>query len=198
MERTREEIEKEILKFFDEHSTKRADPSDPNGGIKPGTPCALGTSKDNIPRVTPIDFYNDGLTLWMTGDPGEKIATIRANPNVSIGIYTKIDHSKENRSIMLKGKASLVTYREQKDLYVEVITKIGILGMLKKAIRSGVIGKRSDLGITPGEDFEAQMDKMMDIITMIRVEPEIIALRISPLGGAAEGAGERLVWEKEG
>ena len=94
MERTREEIEKEILKFLDEHSTKRADPSDPNGGIKPGTPCALGTSKDNIPRVTPIDFYNDGLTLWMTGDPGEKIATIRSNPNVSIGIFSPIDRSK--------------------------------------------------------------------------------------------------------
>jgi hypothetical protein len=198
MERTKEEIEKEILNFFDEHSTKKADPSDPNGGTKPGTPCALGTSKDNIPRVTPVDFYNDGLTLWMTGDPGEKIATIRSNPNVSVGIYTKIDRSKENRSIMLKGKASLVTYREQKDLYMEVITKIGILDMLKKAIRSGVLEKRSDLGVTPGEDFETQLDKLMNIITMIKVEPEIIALRISQPGGAAEGAGERLVWEKEG
>jgi len=197
MERTREEIEREIIKFLDEHSTKRADPSDPNGGIKPGTPCALGTSKDNIPRVTPIDFYNDGLTLWMTGDPGEKLATIRSNPNVSVGIYTKSDRSKENRSIMLKGKASLVTYREQKDLYMEVVGKIGILGTIKKAIQSGAIEKRSDLGITPGEDYESQLDKMMNIITMIKVEPEIIALRITQPGGAAEGAGERCVWEKE-
>jgi hypothetical protein len=39
---------------------------------------------------------------------------------------------------------------------------------------------------------------MMNIITMIKVEPEIIALRITQPGGAAEGAGERLVWEKEG
>jgi len=198
MERTREEIEREIIKFLDDHSSKRADPSDPNGGIKPGTPCALGTSKDNIPRVTPIDFYNDGLTIWMTGDPGEKIATIRANPNVSVGIYTKPDSSKEDRSIMFKGKASLVTYRDQKDLYMEVITKIGILGALKKAVRSGVLEKRSDLGISHGEDFETQLDKLMNIITMIKVEPEIIALRITQPGGAAEGTGERLVWEKEG
>ncbi len=198
MERTKEEIEREIVKFLDEHSTKRADPSDPDGGIKPGTPCALGTSRDNIPRVTPIDFYSDGLTLWMTGDPGEKLATIRSNPNVSIGIYTKPDRSKENCSIMLKGKASLVTYREQKALYMKVVSKIGILGTIKKAIQSGAVEKRSDLGITPGEDYESQLDKMMNIITMIKVEPEIIALRITQPGGAAEGAGERLVWEKEG
>ena len=99
---------------------------------------------------------------------------------------------------MLKGKASLVTYHEQKDLYMEVVSKIGILGTIKKAIQSGAIEKRSDLGITPGEDYESQMDKMMNIITMIKVEPEIIALRITQPGGAAEGAGDKFVWEKEG
>jgi hypothetical protein len=194
MVRTKEEIEKEILSFLDESSSKKADPSDPYWGTKPGIACALGTSKDNIPRVTPIDFYNDGLTLWMTGDPGEKLATIRSNPNVSVGIFSPIDRSKENRSIMLKGKASLVTKREQEAIYMEVITELGILDMFKKAIRSGVIEKRSDLGIPPGEDFETQLDKLMNIITMIKVEPEIIALLIIQ----PDGTGERLVWGKEG
>ena len=185
MERTREEIEKEIIKFLDESSSKES---------KPGSACALGTSKDNIPRVTPIDFYNDGLTLWMTGDPGEKLATIRSNPNVSVGIFSPVDRSKENRSIMLKGKASLVIKRKQEAIYMEVITKLGILDMFKKAIRSDVIEKRPDLGIPPGEDFETQLDKLMNIITMIKVEPEIIALLIIQ----PDGTGERLVWGKEG
>ena len=198
MERTKEEIEKEIIKYLDENSSKKADPSDSHEGIKPGTPCALGTSKDNIPRVTPIDFYNDGLTLWMTGDPGEKLTTIRSNPTVSVGIYTRPDRSKENRSIMLKGKASLITYLEQKDLYMEVITKLGILDMFKQAVKSGISKKRPDLGMNPDEDFETQLNKLMNIITMIKVEPELIALLILQPGGAAEGAGERLVWEKEG
>jgi nitroimidazol reductase NimA-like FMN-containing flavoprotein (pyridoxamine 5'-phosphate oxidase superfamily) len=197
MVRTKEEIEKEIIKFLDESSSKKADPSDPHGGIKPGIACALGTSKNNIPRVTPIDFYNDGLTLWMTGDPGEKLATIRANPTVSVGIYNQIDRSEENRSIMLKGKASLVTKREQEELYMEVITKLGILDMFKKAVQSGISEKRPDLDIPSGEDFETQLDKLMNIITMIKVEPELIALLIIQPGGAAEGPGERLVWEKE-
>ena len=194
MVRTKEGIEKEILRFLYEGSSKKADPSDPYWGTKPGIACALGTSKDNIPRVTPIDFYNDGLTLWMTGDPGEKLATIRSNPNVSVGIFSPIDRSKENRSIMLKGKASLVIKRKQEAIYMEVITKLGILDMFKKAIRSGVIEKRPDLGIPPGEDFETQLDKLMNIITMIKVEPEIIALLIIQ----PDGTGERLVWGKEG
>jgi len=194
MERTKEEIEKEIISFLDESSSKKADPSDPYWGTKPGKACALGTSKDNIPRVTPIDFYNEGLTLWMTGDPGEKIATIRANPTVSMGIYNPIDRSKENRSIMLKGKASLVTKHEQEAIYMEIITKLGILDMFKKAIRSGVIEKRADLGIALGDDFETQLDKLMNVITMIKVEPEIISLLIIQ----PDGTGERLVWEKEG
>ncbi len=194
MVRTKEEIEKEILIFLNKSSSKKADPSDPYWGTKPDIACALGTSKDNIPRVTPIDFYNDGLTLWMTGDPGEKLATIRSNPNVSVGIFSPVDRSKENRSIMLKGKASLVIKRKQEAIYMEVITKLGILDMFKKAIRSDVIEKRPDLGIPPGEDFETQLDKLMNIITMIKVEPEIIALLIIQ----PDGTGERLVWGKEG
>ena len=185
MVRTKEEIEKEILRFLDENSTKKA---------RPGTPCTLATSRDNIPRATPMSFYNDGLTLWMSGDPGGKMENIRTNPNVSVAIYSPHDRSKENRSIMLKGKASLVTKREQEAIYMEVITKLGILDMFKKAIRSGVIGKRPDLGIPPGEDFETQLDRLMNIITMIKVEPEIIALLIIQ----PDGTGERLVWEKEG
>jgi len=189
MAKSKEEIEKEIIKFLDESSSKKS---------KPGSACALGTSKDNIPRVTPIDFRNDGLTLWMTGDPGGKLENIRSNPNVSVGIFGPIEPSKENRSIMLKGKASLITYREQKDLYMEIITKSGLLDTFNEAIRSGISEKRPDLGFTPGEDFETQLDRLKNIITMIKVEPEIITLLLLRPGGEAEGAGERLIWEKEG
>jgi len=185
MERTKEEIEKEIIKFLDENSSKAS---------KPGSACALGTSKDDIPRVTPIDFYNDGLTLWMTGDPGGKLENIRANPNVSVGIFNPINRSKENRSVMLKGKASLITYREQKELYMEVITKFGILDSLKQAIRSGLIDKQTLFEVSLGEDFETKLDTLLHRQTVIKVEPEIISLLIIPPGGTVE----RLVWEKEG
>lgn len=186
MERTKEEIEKEIIKFLDESSSKKS---------KAGIACALGTSKDNIPRVTPIDFFNDGLILWIVAGPGEKLGNIRSNPNVSVGIYTRVRRSKENRSVMLKGKASLITYREQKDLYMEVITKFGMLDIFKKAIRSSVFEKQPAVGFTPSGDFETKLDKLLHRETVIKVEPEIIALLILPSPG---GIIERLVWEKEG
>ena len=198
MERTKEEIEREIINFLDEHSSRKAEPSDPHGGVIMGTTCALGTCRDNIPRVTPIDFYHDGLTLWMIGDPGGKLANICSNPNVSVAIYTQLESSKENRSITLRGKANLVTYRKQKDIFMDVITKLGILDLLKKVIRSGVSKKRPDLEIDHNADFETQLEKLMNYITMIKVEPELMTLLILPPGGVAEGAGVRLVWEKEG
>ena len=185
MVRTKEEIEKEILGFLDENSTKEA---------RPGTPCTLATSRDNIPRATPMSFYNDGLTLWMSGDPGGKMENIRTNPNVSVAIYSPHDRSKENRSIMLKGKASLITYREQEELYMEVITKFGILDSVKQAIRSGLMDKQPLLEVALGVDFETKLDKWLHRQTVIKVEPEIISLLILPPGGIVE----RLVWEKEG
>jgi len=184
VERTNEEIEKEIIEYLDENSTKSS---------RPGSSCALGSCKDNIPRVTPVDYYSDGLTLWMTADPGGKLENIRANPNVSVGIFNPIDRSKENRSIMLKGKASLVTYREQKELYMDIITKFGMLDSLKQAIRSGLIDKQTLFEVSLGEDFETKLDTLLHRQTLIKVEPETISLLIMPPGGIVE----RLVWEKE-
>jgi hypothetical protein len=184
MIRTKEEIEKEILIFLDENSTKKT---------RPGTPCTLATCVDNIPRAIPMSFYIDGLTLWMSGDPGGKMENIRTNPNVSVAIYSPHDRSKENRSIMLRAKASLVTYHKQEELYMEVITKFGILDSLKQAIQSGLIDKQTLLDVALGEDVETKLDKMLHRQTLIKVEPEIISLLILPPGGIVE----RLVWEKE-
>jgi len=185
MERTKEEIEKEIIKYLDENCRTES---------RPGTPCTLATSRDNMPRATPIDFFNDGLTLWMIGDPGGKLADIRSNPNVSVGIYSRTERSTENRYIRLWGKASLLTYREQKDLFMEAITKFGLLDGFKKAVRSGRLEKIPFFESVRGKDFETQLDTLLNAETMIKVEPEKIVLSISQPGGI----GEKLIWEKEG
>jgi hypothetical protein len=51
------------------------------------TMCTLSTSKGDVSRATPLEFFADGLTLYISPDPGTKIKNLRANPNVSIGIY---------------------------------------------------------------------------------------------------------------
>ena len=193
MERTRKEIEKEILEFLDEHSSKRRDLSKP-AGANYGIPCALGTCKDNIPRVTLIDFYNVGLTLWMVGDPGEKLAEMRANPIVSIAIYGGMDRTKGHKSLRLLGKASLVTYAEQEQLYMEMITQFGLLDSFKKLVQSDLIEKIPFFESVRGKDVETRLNKVLNTETMIKVEPEKIILSINKQGDI----GERLVWEKEG
>ncbi len=193
MERTKKEIEKEILEFLNQYSSKKRDPSKPDGANY-GIPCSLGTCRDNIPRVTLIDFYNVGLTLWMVGDPGGKLADMRANPNVSIAIYGMGDRSKGHKSLRLLGKASLVTYAEQEQLFMEMITQFGLLDSFKKLVQSDLIEKIPFFESVRGEDVETRLNKVLNTETMIKVEPDIIILSINKRGDI----GEKLVWEKEG
>lgn len=184
----KEEIENEIVKFLDENSTDKWDESLPGCGLNHGIACALGTCKNNIPRVTPVDFFNDGLTLWILGDPGGKLGNIRSNPNVSVGIYTRMDHSKENRSIQLWGKASLITKRHQEELFMKMSEKFGILDAVKKATRVGM------LDVNDREGYEAAVEKVLNNETLIKIEPERIFFLIIP----SEGKPEKLIWERTG
>ena len=194
MKRTKKEIEKEILEFLNEHSSKKRDLSKP-AGANYGVPCALGTCRDNIPRVTLIDFYSVGLTLWMVGDPGGKIADMRANPDVSIAIYGRVaDRTEGHKSLRLLGKATLVTYAEQEQLYMEMIIQFGLLDSFKKLVQSELIEKIPFFESVLSENFETRLNKVLNTETMIKVEPEKIILSISKPGDI----GEQLVWGKEG
>jgi len=186
MTKSKEEIEKEILSYLDLNSTHKGDGAQPGCGLQHGLACALGTCRDNLPRVTPVDFFNDGLNIWILGDPGGKLVNIRSNPNVSVGIYTRMDHSVENRSLQLWGKASLVTLEKEKELFMEMITKFGVIDAIKRALQVGM------LDIASETDFEAKVAKALSRETLIKIEPERIFLLIS----RPDGTMEKLKWEK--
>lgn len=187
MRKDRKEIEKEIISFLDSNSTKRGDGNLPGCGLRHGIACALGTCKNNIPRVTPVDFFNDGLTLWILGDPGGKLGNIRSNSKVAVAIYSPMDHSEENRSLQLWGKAQLVTKRHQEELFAKIITKFGILGAIRKAMQASMINYAE-------EELENALDRQLDKVTLIQIEPEkIVHLIICP--GEKP---EKLIWERGG
>lgn len=73
----------------------------------------MGTGVDDVPRVTPVDFFSEGLTVWIAGDPGGKIANIMRNPKVSVGIYEPVDHSREQESLQIFGMAELINMKKQ-------------------------------------------------------------------------------------
>lgn len=186
MGKSREEIEKEIISFLSRTSTQKGDGTLPGCGLKHGNACALGTCRDNIPRVTPVDFFNEGLTLWILGDPGGKLGNIRANPQVSVAIYTPMDHSKENRSLQLWGNATLVMKRHQEKLFQETIEKFGILGAIRKTIKA-------TMTCCTDEELLAALDKQMDKITLIQIEAEKIAHLIIRPGERPE----KLLWKRD-
>ncbi len=76
--------------------------------------CTLATCKDNIPRATPLECFADGLTLYITADPGTKVENVKANPMVAIAMCNQIhpdwsgDNWKAHKSIQLVGEATLL------------------------------------------------------------------------------------------
>jgi len=58
--------------------------------LKEQTMCTLATSLGDTPRATLLEYYSDGTTLYINGDPGTKLENIKANPKVCIAIYNMV------------------------------------------------------------------------------------------------------------
>ena len=171
------ELEEEIIEFLNEMSTK------PGGKrIKPGCnlihgkACALGTCVDNEPRVTPVDFFNEGMTLWIAGEPGGKIANIKRNPKVSIGIYVQVDHNIEQKSLQAWGKAKVITLKNDPEEFKKRIKSFDI-----DEVISGVIEELAQMGgISEGRE-EAVLGKSFKRLNFIKIVLEkVIILHLIP------------------
>ncbi|MBM3163124.1 MAG: pyridoxamine 5'-phosphate oxidase family protein [Chlorobi bacterium] len=74
--------------------------------------CVLSTCRNNIPRSTPIPFRSKGFTLFMAGEPGQKLGNIKVNPNVSIGLFDPKSEFSENihdiTGLQIRGRGRLL------------------------------------------------------------------------------------------
>jgi len=69
---SRDELEKEIIDFL---SKKQ--------------PCSLATSSlDGTPRISVVDFANDGLDIYIFSEGGGKFKNLKENNRVAVGIGT--------------------------------------------------------------------------------------------------------------
>lgn len=80
--------------------------------LKKLTMCTLVTSRDDIPRGTPLEYFPDGLTLYISPDPGTKVENIQANPNVAVSVYNNVHPDWENEwqtvwGVQISGKGEL-------------------------------------------------------------------------------------------
>jgi len=69
---SKEELEKEIIDYL----SKRQ-------------PCSLATcGKDGAPRISVVDYINEGLTIYIFSEGGEKFKNLKENKRVAVGVGT--------------------------------------------------------------------------------------------------------------
>jgi uncharacterized pyridoxamine 5'-phosphate oxidase family protein len=89
---SREELEKEIIDYL---SKKQ--------------PCSLATcGNDCTPRVSVVDYVNEGLTIYILSEGGDKFKNLAENKKVAIGIGTGAKALK-TRGVNIWGIAEVFT-----------------------------------------------------------------------------------------
>jgi len=73
-------------------------------------PCSLATcGKDGMPRISVVDYINDGLTIYIMSEGGDKFKNIKENNHVAIGIGTSTQTVRSVRGVNLWGTAEVFT-----------------------------------------------------------------------------------------
>ena len=116
-EKSQRAIRKEIVDFLNATSCQvDPKPGKQSCGLIHKNSLVLATSSGNKPRATVLEFFNEGLDLYIWGEPGGKIANIRRNANVSAVIYEQpLVHSRFQRSLQIFGTAALISVRNKPD-----------------------------------------------------------------------------------
>ena len=64
-----QEFEKAVIEYLNNHNVLH-----------------LATCRDNEVRSTPLEYFNNGLTVYISSEGGGKFANLKVNPNVSYSI----------------------------------------------------------------------------------------------------------------
>ncbi len=54
------------------------------------TMCVLATWGKEAPRATPIEYYSEGVSLYVTIDPGVKMENLKINNRVSVAVCSTL------------------------------------------------------------------------------------------------------------
>ncbi|MEI6125761.1 MAG: pyridoxamine 5'-phosphate oxidase family protein [Pseudomonadota bacterium] len=183
-----QELEKEISAFLMDRATHSGGKHNkPGCNLKHGYACVLATCHDNIPRATPVDFFCDGsMTIWINAEPGGKIANIMRNPQVSVGIYERVDHSVEQKSMQLWGAAEIINLKNSPEVFNQKLEAFGLheamAGMIEKMIQRGAL---------PEGAQNQTLEQIRKQLNIIKIKPEkILLLHMRP-----DGPPVKKIWE---
>ncbi len=97
---TEQELERAVIEYLNSHNVLH-----------------LATCRDNEPRSTPLEYFNNGLTVYILSEGGGKFANLKANPNVSYSIcdpYNPVEDMLGATGLQVWGSAS--TFKKNDDL----------------------------------------------------------------------------------
>ena len=71
-------------------------------------PCCLATcGKDGIPRISVVEYMNEGLTIYIMSEGGEKFRNLEVNNRVAVGIGSSARTYKSERGVNISGIAEI-------------------------------------------------------------------------------------------
>ena len=170
--KSKTEIKRQIVAFLNATCGLPSDNSkkDPCG-THHRTCLVLATCYKNIPRATPLEFFNEGLTLYVFAEPSTKIANIKHNPTVSAAIYQQpLDHSVLQKSLQIFGKAELISMKKDPRIFKAKAKKWNLyvtVAKLAKINRAGLSEKQ----------LKALIEKTMAAFFFIKIVPQRIIMR---------------------
>jgi len=94
---SKEELEKEVIDYLSKTQA-----------------CCLATcGKDGVPRISVVDYINEGLTIYIFSEGGKKFKNLKENNRVAIGIGTSSKTFRSVRGINIWGIAEVFTEEDE-------------------------------------------------------------------------------------
>jgi len=183
-------IKQEIIEFLN-NTCAQVDPNPGkySCGMVHRNALVLATSYKDVPRATPLEFFNEGLTLYIFGEPGGKIGNIRRNQKVSAAIYEQpMMHSKTQRSLQIFGTAELITVKSNPRLYRAKSRKWGMY-----TVAGNLFGSKLKEQKVSSKEAEAMVKKVTETLALIKIVPHHIIIREYHPGFS----GARFEWKKD-
>lgn len=172
--KSKSQIKIEIIEFLN-RTSGRADkkPGRHGCGMVHRNALVLATSYKDVPRATPLEFFNEKLTLYIFGEPGVKIANIKRNSRVCASVYEQpLKHSRTQKSLQIFGAAELLSIRNNSRLFKAKARKWNLYGVLESFLKPLLRGKQIS-----EKEKKAMAARLLSSINMIRIIPDHIILR---------------------
>jgi len=142
-------------------------------GMKHRNALVLATSHNDVPRATALEFFHEGLNIYILGVPGGKIANIKRNKNVSAFIYEQpMDHSVLQKSLQIFGEAELITSRSRKRLFNSMLKKHNMDSVMTRLLEPVAQEKGLE-----GKEARAFIVKFIEACSFIKITPNHMILK---------------------